>query len=275
MSAAARKKKSVRADRNRKKAAELLENDLDLTFAKRFFDTPLPGHAPEEWTGKLIVVEGSDGSGRSTHIALLKEWLESQGFAVETMGLRRSNLIARDLDEILAHNVVTSRTLALLYATDLYDQLENRIIPALRAGLIVLADRYFFSLVARAAVRGIARGYLEKIYGMTIRPDMTFRLKVPPQIAFEREFRKNQMISFWESGRDMHLSDSLYESFVSYQSKIAGELDVLSKKYGFIEISAEGSIPRVNEALRRHVAEHLGIRSTKFTPSSALIHLWR
>ena len=106
-------------------------------------------------SGTLIVVEGPDSSGRSTQIALLTEWLESQGFAVQTMGLRRSALIGRDIDALLARNVVTRYTLALMYATDFYDQLESRIIPALRSGMVVLADRYLYTLIARAVVRGI------------------------------------------------------------------------------------------------------------------------
>src|SRR5690348_17232697 len=97
----------------------------------------LPTRDRSELSGHLIVLEGTDGSGRSTQIALLTEWLESQGFAVQTMGLRRSFLISRDIDELMAQNAVTRYTLAILYATDLYDQLENRIIPALRSGMVV------------------------------------------------------------------------------------------------------------------------------------------
>ena len=125
-------------------------------LAARFYGIPLPGIKPEELSGSLIVVEGTDGSGRSTQISLLTEWLESEGFAVQTMGLRRSYLVGEDIDALLAENAVTRLTLALMYSTDFFDQLERRILPALRSGLIVLADRYIFTLIARAAVRGSA-----------------------------------------------------------------------------------------------------------------------
>ena len=160
---------------------------------------------PEELSGSLIVVEGTDGSGRSTQISLLTEWLESEGFAVETMGLRRSFLVGEDIDALLAENSVTRMTLALMYGTDFFDQLERRILPALRSGLIVLADRYIFTLIARAAVRGISRDYLHGIYEIALRPDLTFWLNVRPEVAFDREFKKSQTISYWESGRDMSL----------------------------------------------------------------------
>ncbi|MGH9757283.1 MAG: dTMP kinase, partial [Candidatus Acidiferrales bacterium] len=139
----------------------------------RFYGTPLPGVTPEELSGSLIVIEGTDGSGRSTQISLLTEWLESEGFAVQTMGLRRSYLVGEDIDGLLAENAVTRMTLALMYGTDFFDQLERRILPALRSGLIVLADRYIFTLIARAAVRGIARDYLHGIYETALRPDLT------------------------------------------------------------------------------------------------------
>src|SRR5215469_5049791 len=123
--------------------------DAAAGIASRFYGTPMPGVAPEELSGSLIVIEGTDGSGRSTQISLLTEWLESEGFAVQTMGLRRSFLVGEDIDALLAENAVTRLTLGLMYSTDFFDQLERRILPALRSGLIVLADRYIFTLIAR------------------------------------------------------------------------------------------------------------------------------
>jgi dTMP kinase len=229
----------------------------------------------EELSGNLIVIEGTDGSGRSTQIALLTEWLESQGFAVETMGLRRSALVGEDIDGLLAENSVTRMTLALMYSTDFFDQLERRLLPALRSGLIVLADRYIFTLVARAAVRGISRDYLHGIYEMALRPDLTFWLNVRPEVAFDREFRKSQTISYWESGRDMSLSNDLFQSFIRYQSMIKREFEYLSKRHGFIELDGEGSVSEVNRVLRTRIASHLGISRTQYKPSHALSHLWR
>ncbi|MGH9738718.1 MAG: dTMP kinase [Candidatus Acidiferrales bacterium] len=241
----------------------------------RFYGTPLPGVNPEELSGSLIVVEGTDGSGRSTQIALLTEWLESEGFAVETMGLRRSFLVGDDIDALLAENAVTRMTLALMYSTDFFDQLERRILPALRSGLIVLADRYIFTLIARAAVRGIGRDYLHGIYEIALRPDLTFWLDVRPEVAFDREFKKSQTISYWESGRDMSLSNDLFQSFIRYQSMIKREFEYLSKRHGFLEMDGEASVSEVNRELRKKIGSHLGIRGTHYRPSHALAHLWR
>ncbi len=241
----------------------------------RFYGLALPGVKLEELGGSLIVLEGSDGSGRSTQISLLTEWLESQGFAVQTMGLRRSFLVGENIDALLEENAVTRMTLALMYSTDFFDQLERRILPALRSGLVVLADRYIFTLIARSAVSGIGRDYLHGIYEMALRPDLTFWLNVRPEIAFDREFKKAHSISYWESGRDMSLSNDLFQSFIRYQSMIKREFEYLSNRHGFVEVDGEGSVSEVNRVLRKRIAAQLGIRGTHYHPSHALSHLWR
>ena len=240
-----------------------------------FFGEPLIGMDPRDVTGTLVVIEGMDGSGRSTQIALLQEWLESEGFAVQTSGLRRSYLVGRDIDELLAKNAVTRLTLALVYATDFFDQLEHRILPALRAGTVVLADRFIYTLIARSAVRGINRDYLNGLYAMALRPHLTFWLNVRPETAFAREFKKAQAISYWEAGRDMSLSHDLYWSFVRYQTMIQKEFELMSKRDAFIELDGEAAVPAVNRQIRQRISERLGIRASKYTPSSALAHLWR
>jgi dTMP kinase len=240
-----------------------------------FFGEPLVGFDPTEITGTLIVIEGMDGSGRSTQIALLQEWLESEGFAVQTSGLRRSNLVGRDIDELLAKNAVTRLTLSLMYATDFFDQVEHRILPALRAGTVVLADRFIFTLIARGVVRGINRDYISGLYAMALRPHLTFWLNVRPETAFAREFKKAQAISYWEAGRDMSLSHDLYWSFIRYQTMIKREFEVMAKRHNFIELDGETSVSAVNKQLRQRIGERLGIRATKYAPSSALQHLWR
>jgi len=259
-----------RSNGAKKSAKEAMAEEL-----ARFYGTPLPGVKLEELSGNLVVIEGTDGSGRSTQITLLTEWLESEGFAVQTMGLRRSSLVGEDIDGLLAENAVTRLTLALMYSTDFFDQLERRILPALRSGLIVLADRYIFTLIARAAVRGISRDYLHGIYETALKPDLTFWLNVRPEVAFDREFKKSHTISYWESGRDMSLSNDLFQSFIRYQSMIKHEFEYLSRRHGFIELDGEASVSEVNKHLRKQIAEQLGIRSTHYQPSHALAHLWR
>jgi dTMP kinase len=247
----------------------------DDVSSQYFFGEPLVGFDPSEITGSLVVIEGMDGSGRSTQIALLQEWLESEGFAVQTSGLRRSNLVGRDIDELLAKNAVTRLTLALMYATDFFDQVEHRILPALRSGTVVLADRFIFTLIARGVVRGINRDYMSGLYAMALRPHLTFWLNVRPETAFGREFKKAQAISYWEAGRDMSLSHDLYWSFIRYQTMIKREFEVMAKRHNFIELDGEASVSTVNKQLRQRIAEQLGIRGTKYTPSAALTHLWR
>ena len=244
-------------------------------YSQSFFGESLVGLDPSELNGTLVVIEGMDGSGRSTQIALLQEWLESEGFSVQTSGLRRSNLVGRDIDQLLARNAVTRLTLALMYATDFFDQLEHRIVPALRSGAVVLADRFIFTLIARGVVRGINRDYMTGLYAMALRPHLTFWLNLRPETAFGREFKKAQAISYWEAGRDMSLSHDLYWSFVRYQTMIKREFEVMAKRNTFIELDGEASVSTVNKQLRQRIGEQLGIRASKYTPSSALAHLWR
>ena len=250
-------------------------SEEDGAASQYFFGEPLVGFDPSEITGCLIVIEGMDGSGRSTQISLLQEWLESEGFAVQTSGLRRSTLVGRDIDELMAKNAVTRLTLALMYATDFFDQVEHRVLPALRSGTVVLADRFIFTLIARGVVRGINRDYLSGLYAMALRPHLTFWLNVRPETAFAREFKKAQAISYWEAGRDMSLSHDLYWSFIRYQTMIKREFELMAKRFNFLELDGEASVSHVNKLLRQRIADQLGIRSTKYTPSSALAHLWR
>src|SRR6202166_4352624 len=174
-------------------------SEVEEEASHYFFGEPLVGFDPAEITGTLVVIEGMDGSGRSTQITLLQEWLESEGFAVQTSGLRRSNLVGSDIDQLLAKNAVTRLTLALMYCTDFFDQVEHRILPALRSGTVVLADRFIFTLIARGVVRGINRDYMTGLYAMALRPHLTFWLNVRPETAFGREFKKSQAISYWEA----------------------------------------------------------------------------
>lgn len=269
-----RKTVKQRAGQVRPRRSKTPADAADAT-ASRFYGAPMPGITAEELSGSLIVIEGTDGSGRSTQISLLTEWLESEGFAVQTMGLRRSFLVGEDIDALLAENAVTRMTLALMYGTDFFDQLERRILPALRSGLIVLADRYIFTLIARSAVRGISRDYLHGLYEMALRPDLTFWLSVRPEVAFDREFKKSHSISYWESGRDLSLSNDLFQSFIRYQSMVQKEFEYLSKRHYFVEIDGERSVAEVNAALRKRIARQLGIRGTHYHPSNALAHLWR
>lgn len=235
---------------------------------------PLTQLRKKDLPGSLFVIEGTDGSGRSTQIAMLGEWLESQGYAVQTIGLRRSHLLAKDIDKVMAQNVVGKLTLALLYATDFYDQLTNVMIPSLRAGYVVLADRYIYTLIARSDVRGIRHGYLNDIYSLALRPDLTFWLNIRPQTAFEREFRKSNAVGYWESGRDLYLSEDLYKSFIRYQTMMNAHFKRFARAESFIEVDGEASVRTVNAQIRKRIARQLGIKNVRYSPSRALEQKW-
>lgn len=235
---------------------------------------PLTKLRKKELQGSLFVIEGTDGSGRSTQIAMLSEWLESQGYAVQTIGLRRSHLLAKDIDKVMAQNIVGRLTLALLYAADFYDQLTNVMIPSLRAGYVVLADRYIYTLIARADVRGIRHSYLNDIYSLALRPDLTFWINIRPETAFEREFRKSHAVGYWESGRDLYLSDDLYKSFIRYQTMMNSHFKRFSRQESFIEIDGETTVRTVNAQIRKRIARHLGIKNIRYHPSRALEQTW-
>src|SRR5262245_17797282 len=203
--------------------------------------------------GKLIVIEGADGSGRSTQIDLLKDLLESRGFAVAAFGLRRSELVSAELEEAKRNSILGLHTLTLFYATDFADQLENKIIPALRAGFIVLADRYIYTLMARAIVRGAERLWLESLYSIALVPDAVFYLQVEPEVLIHRAFQKSPTLDYWESGMDLGLSRDMYTSFIKFQKLMQAEFKRMRSDYGFDIVNGNRSIPRIALELRRKI----------------------
>ncbi|HNQ77311.1 MAG TPA: thymidylate kinase [Acidobacteriota bacterium] len=221
---------------------------------KKFFQEPLPGVAPASLRGKLIVIEGPDCSGRTTQIELVSKWLELKGYAVVQTGLKRSLLVAEELEAALQGNVLSPRTLSLFYATDFYDQLENTIIPALRAGLVVIADRYVYTLMARAIIRGAEPSWVEAIYRMAVVPDLVLSLQVSPKVLVERTFQAHYQLDYWESGMDMGLSRDWFTSFLKYQRKLRLELKKMEERYGFEVINAGRSARSVDRDLKAKIA---------------------
>ena len=204
---------------------------------KGFYGHGLPGIDPTSLHGKLIVVEGADGSGRSTQIAMLRDALERAGQATVDVGLKRSRLVGRELDDAMKGNILSSRTLALFYATDFADQLENRMVPALKAGFTVLADRYIYTLMARALVRGAEREWLQQVYGIALIPDAVFYLAVSPKLLAERNFRKNLVLDYWEAGMDIQRTGGMYDNFVHYQQEIQKQFQAMESLYEFETIN--------------------------------------
>jgi dTMP kinase len=220
---------------------------------KRFYGRGLPGVSPKELGGKLIVLEGADGSGRSTQAELLTAWLERKGFATVNVGLNRSTLVSRELSRAKQGNVLSRRTLSLFYATDFADQLENRIVPALKAGFVVLADRYIYTLIARDVARGGDRAWLESLYGIAIVPDIVFYLRVSPRQLIERNFQKHATLDYWESGMDLGLSSDMFESFLKFQGLIQAEFERMQRTYGFDILNGNRSIRAVAKDLQARV----------------------
>lgn len=207
--------------------------------------------------GRLIVIEGADGSGRSTQIGLLREVMAEQGYDTVSTGLVHSTLVSEELEAAKQGNVMGRRTMALFYATDFCDQLENRIIPALREGKVVLADRYIYTLIARHIVRHLEPDWVESLYGIALVPDAVFYLHVDPEILLERSFQKNATLDYWESGMDIGLSLDRVESFLTYQAMIEQQFHALQDRYGFHMIDGNRPVNAVAEELQAAVLKAL------------------
>ena len=220
---------------------------------KRFYGHGIPGVEFERLTGKLIVVEGADGSGRSSQIARLVQWLESSGHATVQVGLKRSTLVSEELDQAQQGNILSRITLSLFYATDFADQMENIILPALRAGVMVLADRYIYTLMVRDMVRGMDENWLKNLYGIALIPDAVFYLNVAPEELIQRNFAKNYSLDYWESGMDLGLSRNLFDSFLKYQALVEKQFKRLQATYGFTIVDGHRSIDETNAELRNEI----------------------
>lgn len=208
------------------------------------------------YPGKIIAIEGTDGVGRSTQIRLLREWLEVQGYGVIETGWTRSELMQPTINLAKASNTLNKLTFVLLYATDFADRLEKEIIPALKAGFIVLSDRYIFTAMARAAVRGVDRAWLRTLYGFAIAPHLVFYLKVDVDTVTRRVLESGGM-DYWESGMDMKPADDIYDSFRAYQNRLLREYNSMAEEFGFRVIDARRRIDVIQDDLRRRVEAFL------------------
>lgn len=220
---------------------------------KRFYGQGIPGIDSDSLTGKLIVVEGADGSGRSTQIARLVQWLEATGHHTIQVGLKRSTLVSEELEQAQQGNILSRTTLSLFYATDFADQLENTILPALRAGSMVIADRYIYTLMVRGLVRGVDETWIRNLYGIALAPDAVFYLEVRPDLLVQRVFAKNQSLDYWESGMDLGLSRDMFDSFLRYQALMRDTFRRLQQTYGFDIIDAERTPDEINQELQRRI----------------------
>jgi dTMP kinase len=221
---------------------------------RKTFGAPPPGFSSEHLRGHLIVLEGADGSGRTTEVELLRDWLEIRGHPVVDTGLRRSTLVGPEIDRAKQGHTLSATTMALFYAADFADQLENKILPSLAAGSTVLADRYVYTLMARAIVRGATRDWASKLYGFAIVPDLTVLLEARPEILLHRAIGKYGSLDYWESGMDMSLSRDRFESFFRYQERLHAEFEWMTEHYGFQVVDADRDPASVHKDVIRSVS---------------------
>ena len=208
--------------------------------------------AEELLPGRLIVIEGTDGVGRSTQLGILRPWLESGGYAVVDTEMTRSVLAGAGLKRAKEWHTLGPITLNLFYVTDFVDRFESQILPALRAGFIVLTDRYIYSLMARAIVRGADPRWIRSIYGLALKPDAIFYLKVSVDDLIPRVLQRGGF-DYWESGMDMRLGTDLFESFVNYQARLLELYDAMTEEYHFQVIDASLPTEQIAEQLKQRI----------------------
>lgn len=221
-----------------------------------FYGQNLLGIEDKELPGRLIVLEGTDGVGRSTQIALLREWLESSGYAVASTGLKRSKLAGKGLKTAQEGHTLGVITSNVFYATDFADRMEKVIVPALRAGFIVLTDRYTYSMIARAAVRGVDGQWVRDIFSFALVPDAIFYMQVDlpsliPRLLSTRGF------DYWESGMDFLRNGDYYENYVEYQTRLLSQFDLMAEEFCFRRVDATKRVPDVYRVLRDGIEELL------------------
>ncbi|MFZ3150306.1 MAG: thymidylate kinase [Anaerolineaceae bacterium] len=227
-----------------------------------YYGAGFPYRDFQQLPGKLIVLEGPDGVGRSTQIKLLRRWLEDEGYAVSDTGLTRSTLTQTGLDEAKSGHTLGPLTMSLFYLADFADRLENLIIPALQAGFIVLSDRYFYSVVARDSLRGVDKAWGRQLYGIALKPDLILYMKASVPTLVSRLIH-GRGLNYWEAGMDLNLADNLYDSFITYQNLITKEFDELSLEYNFVTIDADQKVAPIFEELKGHILELLHNRLIK------------
>jgi dTMP kinase len=238
----------------RRGARPVLREFLKKSKALEPYIDPLPGIETTNLSGKLIVIEGPDAVGRSTQVTQLRLWLEQEGHAVLDTGMARSALAGKGIAQAKVGNTLGPVTMTLYYATDFADRLENEIIPALRAGFVVLTDRYIFSIMARAMARGEDQQWIERVCGFGLVPHAVFYLRAKVSDLVSRVVIGRGAFDYWESGMDYHFGDDMYESFMVYQNRLIRILDRMSRRYGFIEVDARKSPEVIFGQLQRGIS---------------------
>jgi len=219
-----------------------------------------PGSAID---GKLIAVEGLDGSGKSTQIALLRRWLELESYKVFFTEWNSSSIVKKATRKGKQKKMLTPTTFSLIHATDFADRYERQILPLLRGGYLVLADRFSFTAFARDAVRGCDRQWLRTLYNFARVPDITFLFDVPLQVALDRILTGRPELKYHEAGMDMGLSDDPFESFRIFQGLIYDEYHAMRKEFKFIVIDATKPPEQQQQLMRQIIAKNINLSAFK------------
>ncbi len=209
--------------------------------------------------GRLIAVEGLDGSGKSTQIRLLHQWLSGLGLKVFFSEWNSSVLVKDATRRGKKRHLLTPTTFSLIHATDCADRYERQILPMLRAGSIVLCDRYIYTAFARDGVRGCDPGWLRRLYGFARHPDITFYFRLPLQVSLGRILEGRPRLKYFEAGMDLGLSPDIYQSFRLFQGGVMEQYDRMADEFGLTVMDATRTIHRQQEIMRRIVAERIDL----------------
>jgi dTMP kinase len=207
--------------------------------------------------GKLFVVEGTDGSGKSTQLSLLYQWLKSEGYPVFFSEWNSSPLVKDTTRRAKKRRLFTPTTFSLLHATDFADRTERDIIPPLKAGAVVLADRYIYTAFARDVARGCDGAWVRNLYRFAVKPTVAFFFRAPLDVAISRIVSARPELKYYEAGLDMDWADDAEESFRVFQGKILDEYDRMVSEFGLTQIDATRSIEQQQREVRRIVMRHL------------------
>lgn len=222
----------------------------------RYISHKMPYLPDGACTGKLIVIEGTDGCGRTTQSFKLRQWLEVQGYGVLDTGWTRSKLVGEAITDLKKGHSLHRLTYCLMYATDLADRMEYQILPALRSGFVVLADRYVYTAIARGIARGADEPWLRDLFGFAAIPDLVFYLRLGVEDLVPRVLESGKM-NYWESGMDMNYGDDIYDSFVAYQGALIEQFDKMAGPEKFVTLNAREDQDVIQKQLRRVVGQYL------------------
>ncbi|HJQ67340.1 MAG TPA: dTMP kinase, partial [Blastocatellia bacterium] len=210
-----------------------------------------------QFPGKLFIVEGIDGSGKSTQLSLLQQWLRREGYMVFFSEWNSSPLVKETTSRGKKKQMLTPTTFSLIHATDLADRIERHIIPPLKAGAIVLADRYIYTAFARDGARGVSPQWVRELYRFAVRPTIPFYFRVPLEVSLKRILGARAGLKYYEAGMDLNLSDDIEESFRLFQGMIKDRYEAMVEEFGLTVIDATRSIEEQQDEVRALVEREL------------------